>query len=70
MSRPYVIPLEDEDVEYIRKQYRIDLIPITDCMHCKYAEPNPREQSIHRYICKWHDMTVSGTYFCGSGERK
>lgn len=69
MSRPYLVPLSEEDVIRIREM-GVDPIEVIACVNCKYAAINPREQALHQYICTWHDMSVSGTYFCGSGERK
>ena len=40
------------------------------CKDCKFSSPNPRVQSIHQYICDWHDMTVFGHYYCGSAEKR
>ena len=40
------------------------------CKDCKYSSPNPRVQSIHPYICDWHDMSVFGHYYCGTAEKR
>ena len=40
------------------------------CKDCNFSSPNPIVQSIHQYICDWHDMTVFGHYYCGSAEKR